>query len=504
MAMTIGPLTLTDEYSPFATLSFEYFNTSTGEIIGGNKLITITGSVTVPSGANSGSNLMKQLKAIRNIGKNSKCINVDIPGIFSGRAKISNISIDQGPDPTWLNQAPFTIELKAPLESIPPNSLGITVDDQISEISKSESISLEEDSHGYVYLKDNSLSKSFVTFTCEASVTCNPLCGSKNPQDLAMGAIKKIIKTIPDHPLLERYKSWSPYSQSRTLELTATSISFSTTVVLLPPSIKAGAFVDLEFEHTRGYENKEESKKISGTITGLAPISWSDMISLPDTASASKLAEAEKVLAFIVGKYNNLNRWDGIALELVEQPDCPPDSPNNSNSIGRCEDKDSKNSNGNDEDNDGADKRGVQPIKPYMSSVSKSRTDGTISFNFEWNNADSSGGCSDSDNFTRDIVVEITEPQAQIAEHILPSIGTLIQNLECCSAKRISFTSSISSNNQEGICNISSGVPIKDANDKLQEAIDKYLKGSYWLLISHTKQTTLTSIIISKEFIERC
>lgn len=495
--ITIGNLTLDDSYSTFTNISFEYFTTPTGEIIGGSKVFTISGSVSVQSGQNSGSNVMKQLKGIRDIGKNTKCVQVNIPGLYSGMAKITNITIDQGSDPTWVNQAPFSIELKAQLDSIPPNSLGITVEDYVVEVSRSETIELGEESHGFVFTSDNRLSKAFAKFSCEASVSCRPLCANITPQDAALKVLKKIIKTSPDHPEFAKYQGWNIYSQSRNLESNGPgSLSFSTDIILLHPSVTGGAFVELDFHHAKGYSDKTESKKVSGTVTGLAKIAWSDVIDLPDSASASKFSQAANVFSYIKSKYNTLKTWRGIELELKEKPNCPPENTGAGSqgpnlSIGKCTDK----SNPGEEDE-------FEPLRPASSTVSSSRSEGTISFDFEWNNSSNdSGNCVDDDGFTREVVVEVTEPQPQIIEHIIPSVGTLIQDLNCCSAKRISFTSSIG--NPDGACS-SSGLPVKEAYDQLDKEIVKYLTGAYWLLVSHTKQTTNTNVTIFQEYIERC
>lgn len=490
MSISIGGISLD---SAFSNMSYEYFTTSNGEIIGGAKILNVTGTVSVESGPGSGRTVMGQLAAIRDLGRSAGCVTVSIPGQFSGQAKITNVTIDQGPDPTWVNQGSYSIELRTKLDSIPPNSIGITVDDYVEQFSKTETIELGEDHHGFIFLSDRSLSKAYVKFSCQISITCRPLCDSTSPQSIMLDLLRRFAVSIPTHPMLDRYKSWKPYAQSRSLEISANDASWSTDVILLPPNISAGAFVDLDFEHDHSYQDNQASKKITGSIVGLSPISWGDLIDLSSTASSSKLAQAESVFNLIRGRYSSLNSWSrgGQTLFLKEQPNCPPsNSGSGGSSIGICK---------NDDDED-SDEKIAGAVEPAISTVSRSRTEGTINFVFEWNTpASDDGGCADSDGYKREITVDITEPQSQIVEHIIPSYGTLIQDLNACSAKRISFTSAASSTD-----NICISAPPTGVNEKLDETIAKYLTEGTWLLISHTKQTSNQSLTITKEYIQKC
>jgi len=497
--IVIGSVTLDETYAPFANMSYEYFTTPNGEIIGGSRIFTVTGTVSVSQAAKSGATVMSKLAQIRNLGQDSGCVSVSIPNLYSGMGKITNVSIDQGPDPSWVNQGSFTIEIKAKLKSIPPNSMGITVDDHAVSISKSETIEIGEESHGFVFLNDqNNISKSYVKFSCKATASCRPLCDPLSPQEIALRLIKKFVAYIPNHPLISAYKNWKPFAQSRSLDVTSTETSFSIDIILLPPSVTTGAFIDLEFEHNKTYQEKEESKRISGSIIGLASISWTDLIDLPNTTSGSKLASAEEAFNKIISKYNYLKEFDsnGKTLILNEKPNCPPAGGGvGGSSIGNCKGlEDTK-----------EDPQQTLVIQPSTSSVSKSRSDGTINFVFEWSSSSSSNNndCVDGDGYKRELVVDITEPQRQIVEHIIPSYGTLIQDINACSAKRISFTSSASSSD---VCVATNARPT-GVIEPLDKAVKDYLGSANprdWLLISHTSLVSNKNYTITKEFIKKC
>lgn len=488
MSVMVGGLTLDDSYSPNVNISFEYFKTQSGEIIGGNQIATISGIVVVGDGPNNqnktGSIVMAKLKSIRDIGRSTSCMPVNIPGFSGNEGKVTNVSIEQGPDPAWINQGAFTIEVKAPLGSIPTNSYGIVAADCVTDINRSETLEIGEDSHGFVFTSDKQLSKAFVRFTDTISLTCKPLCSSNgNAGGLVFSVLQKLLKIGIDNKIFNPYKSWSKYLQNRSLEInTDGSITFKADMILTPPGQGASAFVDLSFGHSRDYQSKTTTKTTSGSVTGLASVPWSNPISLSDTFSASKLGNALGAFGHIKGKYNKLASWKGTELELIEKPNCPVQ---NNNSIGQCR---------KDPDDDDQDKSGC--VEPSMTTVSISRTDGTINFNFEWSSSTNNNECI-VNGVKKEITVDITDPQPQYVEHILPSIGTLIQNLNCNNAKRVSITFSVTS--PDDACNQSLGCEI---NEGIDIEVSKYLSDGTYLIIGHTKNIGTNNITIKQDFIK--
>jgi len=479
----IGSLTLDESYSPFVGLSFEYFKTEGEEIIGGFQKYTIDGNVTVSDadGVITGSIVMSKLKAIRSLGKKTKCVDVVIPGFYTGEAKITNVTIEQGNDPSWINQGQFKIELSAPLSSIPTNSLGIKVEDYIKEISKKETIELGEDSHGYVLVGSN-LSKTFVKFTNNITLTCSPLCPNLGGnQANGINVLRRIMSNGPTHKIFDKYKNWKPHLQGRSLQLsTDGSISFSSEVILLPPNITSKAFVDLDFEHSRAYQSKKHNKKISGTITGLASVGWSDIISLSNSYSSSKIANAEAV--FNSMQFSSLGSWNGSTLELTELANCPIDPPEEcASSIIQNE---------------------TPCFQPISSVVSKSRTEGQINFTYEWGNPDEDN-CEESNGKKTEITIDITEPQYQFVENVIPDVGTMVQNLNCRTAKILEITSTTTDPRGDGC----SGINECSATDALNKVLLEYIEdesANSWLLIENSRTTTSNSFAIRQKYIRRC
>lgn len=489
--INIGGFILGSDSSTIVNVSSEYFKTQGGEIIGGLQKFTISGTISVDDsgGITTGAVVMSKLASIRNLGKKSGCSTIDIPGFFSGKAKVTNVTIEQGQDPSWVNQGSFTIEISAALDTIPTNSLGLVAQDFVTDLSRSESIEIGENAHGYVMvlngMLDFSLTKTYVVFKDQINLTCQPICPD-SPHSI-IKVLKKLVNIGPTHPAFIKYQSWQPYLQSRSFESsTEGTVIFSSEIILLPPNVTAGAFVDLSFEENKIYESKQTTLKVSGTVTGLAPINWSDIIDLPNTSSCSKLSNAESAFSNIKSKFSDLLTFNSNipSLELVEKANCPKTT---TNSIGQCGKADDTNK--------------PKCIKPKNSTISKSRTEGSISFSFEWGTLSEDQGCSENGKRT-EVTVDIVEPQATIIEHIIPDFGTLIQNINCKQAKTIEFKSTTTDPLNGCSTNTSC-----TASDELQKEIDKYIPKSEmknWLIITDSKTRTTESVALTKKYIRKC
>lgn len=482
-AISIGSYTLDSNSVPIVKVNYDYAKTRSGEIVGGFANYNISGTISVgDDGTLTGATIMSKLKSIRDLGKNSKCVQVSIPGYYTGEGRITNVTIEQGPDPSWINQGSYSIDIKTKLSTLPPNSLGIVLTDFVSEISISEAIELGEDSHGYVF--NGNLTKSFAKFTNKITVKCEPPCSSDGtPFEKALGVLTRVLSIGPKNNIFNQYKTWRPLLQSRSLEMNNDgTISFSADMILLPSCATYNALVDLTFTQNKGYQDKSESRIISGNITGLTPISWSDLITLNSSCDGSKLQGAEAAFQYIKGLYSNIGSWNGISLELLKYPNCP--NSQSSSAVASCEDNNINSQ--------------IPCIEPQSSSISKSRVEGTISFNFEWGKSDPSD-CS-SNGLKKEIVIDVQEPQKTIVEYIIVNFGTLIQDINCNTARRLSGTLTITSD--DGVCPSLS--TCSSGSDDLIEALTKQGLDQSYLLITDTEQTTISSYTKQVEYIKGC
>jgi hypothetical protein len=250
--------------------------------------------------------------------------------------------------------------------------------------------------------------------------------------------------------------------------------------MILVPTVSSfpSALVDINFSHNENYQEKSHRYTIAGTVNGLVNVPWSDLISLSSTSSESKLSNAESAFSSIKGQFNSLGSWEGQELFAIEKPNCPITSAisqicaSNNNQINNC-------------------------IEPLNSTVSKSRTEGTINFSFEW-------GTSQQDNCINngkktEITIDVQASQPQFIEHIIPRYGTLIQDINCWSAKRVSYTSSTTTSDSS----CSTSLDCSPPNDDPSLDINTYISGDF-LLIGSSITKTRTSYTIKREYIERC
>lgn len=496
MSIKIGNIILQQNNAPKVSFNYEYYRTDNNVIIGGKRNITVTGVVIVgDDGSLTASNVMKELKRIRNAnnynGKTKQCVDVEIPNIYTGIARIVNISIEQGSDPTWVNQGSFSISLEAKIDKIPPNNYGITAEDHVKSLSFSEKIDLGEDSHGFVYTQDNNLSKAFVNFSCKVSAEIDPICQPVNNNTVLKNVIRKFIRNRPTHELLAQYIYWTPYIQDRSYEVTSTnSASFNTSSILLHPShVAATSFVGIDFKHTKSYDSKEETKVISGNIKGLVSVPWTDIISISSLNASPKITNAESTLSYIIANFNSVTDWDGIDYTLFRY-NCPNQFSNDPN----CNIAASQQSSSS-------------CLKPTTSTIGRARTEGSIDFSFEWSNLDCNR--NNPSSTTIEYSVDDQRGQPSMREHTIPTIGILIQDLNCYSARRITFTSTVSfpENNcltQPNPCASKPNQEIALNNYIINYLNSRFLNPNDYLLISSKYSRTNKANTMTKGYISVC
>jgi hypothetical protein len=484
--ISIAGLTLDEQtYAPTVNISFEYFKTNSGVIIGGHIIASIKGVVSISdngSGTSSGSLVMQRLKNVRDLGKVTQCIQVNIPNFdpLNNKAKITSVSIDQGPDPTWVNQGAYSIELKGLVSNLPGgNPYNITAADGVTQLSRTESIEIGENSHGYIY-NSQGVSKAYVKFNNSVTLKCEPYCSNVNPIDV----LKKIVQIGPQNQIFNQYRSWTSYLQSRNLEInTDGTITFSSGIILTPYAVSA--LVDLNFAESQTYENKDKTYTTSGTITGLVPVSFSDLVTVGSSCSQSKLTAAFSTFNIIKNLYSDFGSWGGSTLTLVPK-DCDIDVDNPFAPL--C---------GDAYEDDEDPNEDTDEIKPSTVNVTTSRTDGTINFSFEWSTTQNDGGKCVTNGIRRETTVEITERQPNFVEHYIPSYGTLLQNMNCNSAKRISVTNSVTYPQESCGQNIEC-----EANEGQTIDVSKYFGEGRWLIIGHSITQTTNSYTDKRDYIE--
>ena len=365
---------------------------------------------------------------------------------------------------------------------IPPNKFGFTAADNVREFSRSESLSLGDESHGYLFiLQGLKLSKTFVTWTTKMNIRCQPFCDSKGKD--AVDLLKNLLYAGPTDTSLSAYTSWKKYFQSRSLDVSGNgAISFSCDAILTDPvNGPPSAFVDVSFSTSDSYAPREETHTISGNIEGLSDISWSDLIGLSDVCNSTKLANAIGAftnISSILADYDRGFKKHYLPMELILQKNCPKKTTGQE----KCEPPE-----------DTSTPVGIK--KPTSSSVSTNRITGTIDFTFIWS---SSTLCEGEDGSTENTSIDVTPGIQQIAQHTIPRFGTIVQKLGSYTNDRVSFTytrdTPLGSVSPQGCIH-----PIGDA-------INTYFKNNpnTYIKIEWTKSWTLTSFTERQSYIVKC
>lgn len=488
--------------SPVVNLEDEFFRTADGEIIGGLQKISINGSIV----GIDGTTVMGQLKTIRELGNNAICIKI-ATDLYTGLAKVENVTISQGQDPAWINQGEFSIELTAPMTTIPANRFNFVAGDNVREFSQSESLSLGDESHGYVFtlvatapLKSIELSKTFVRWSTKMSIRCEPFCSSKGRD--AIELLQNLLYAGPTTSL-GGYKNWTKYLGGRSLDISSDgAISFSSSVILVdneacdPTLSLVSAFVDISFATSDTYSTpKSETHTISGNIQGLSSISWTNLITLSDVCSSTKLSNATttfNLLSPILKEYEKtfVPNYSPLVLELTKN--CPVLSEVATKACANTV---------------AADILGL--LKPQSSSVSVNRITGDINFSLSWASANLGDNCVGSDGATENLSINITPAIQQFATQAIPRFGTIMQKLGAYKNEKINFTYTKNGAQAFGLC----PAPPPPAgctddstsfNKSIKEWMDENAKTKTYLCVAWTKTSTNTSYTENQDFIQIC
>lgn len=487
--------------SPISNVEDEFFRTADGEIIGGVRKISISGSIVGASGVE----IMGKLKAIRELGAKAECINIETTA-YTGRARVDNVTIPQGPDPAWINQGEFSIELTAQMTEIPLNRFKFTAADNVKEFSQSESLSLGDESHGYAFSLEQDpptgsplkLSKTFVKWSTKMSIKCEPFCNS----DSDSGGGRNILEILdslvyggPTSDSFNEYKDWTRYLGSRSLDISSDGVvSFSASIMLVDTECAPLlALVDINFNTSDTYATpKSETHTISGSIQGLSSISWSDLVTLSSVCANNKVGNAIAVfnqMAGIIKLHDKTFKPNYLPLQLEEKPNCPIPSP----TVAAC-------TNTNPDKIPGL-------LKPTTSSVSVNRITGDLTFSISWATASEGDTCVDADGATENISVNITPATEQFATHVIPRYGTIMQRLGSFKSEQVSFTYSKTGPSAFGLC---APDPLPDScgttvgfNDSIKNYFNTRI-GRRYLRIAYSKTFTNTSYSEQQNYIEFC
>lgn len=472
--------------SPFISITSEQYKI--GDIvIGGVLKVTLNGTV-VGSCFNevvtNGSNNVTGLKDILQLGQNSDCVSVEVgcsDYIVKGTGRITSISIPEGNMPTWVNMAPYTIEIDLYANDIgltggvkpilPGTGIPILQNLMLNNLSEQVSLSINDDTFSWAGSGLTPLSGTpffgwgnrhvKVNFNITAGgiqgTSCKP-SGFPTGVKYGLDAAESYIINRLDHlrslssgiyifgdpptkltPILSEYGSGLSFLDFRNIDINPVegTINVAGEIIYRPSgcgTVEGKVFSTLSVEDNVDPEG--ETITINGNIQGLVNSKYADIIKVTDYNNcdfSEKIGNANAFLDLV----NKPGNWVSIANFYKTSGYLKDDCPFSSTS-GSCS---------------GVAISGVSvsgslcDFRLTSSQVNKNLSVGEISFTFILSNKPN---CNTVGTYKTDVEISHDMPKDNIVEFIIPGRGnTLIQNLCCQSPEKydISISTSINKSN---------------------------------------------------------
>ena len=464
--ITIGTLQLDPE--PYVDINYNYSTTGNQKVFGGTKTITLSGSVV----RSTPSELIDQVKKIQNWyvnNANRTYQNITIKGQTYSSIRVLNLSIDSS---DWVNKAQYTIELETNIETIlNTNDFDLIYDDLVESLDISESLEINADNNHTFYFGNDGLQT--IAGSLKWNINISISCKRSHRQTAIKNAelaLRKIFSKLSAPTRLEfnPYRNWKKYLQSRSLTSNSSkgSLTFSNSVVMLPPDIKHDCLINLENNFSHNYMNNSHTKKVSINFDGLVPIEWDAIIDVQSTCAHSKINSVNNLISSFISAYKNESVIDDTSDVYLIALNC-------------------------------ANYCGVSQnicFTPTSFSVNRSITDGRATLDLEWSSDPSR--CSNNG-----IVVEIEKTLATVTWTIIPHRGwsmyyPVVQDLKCQAPTIATYTTTATSiykclnTNTQAVAYANSPTYVDEAGT--------------WTLVRWTTSQNNNSYTITKEFVRVC
>lgn len=473
--------------SPFVNLTVEKYRVGE-KIIGGVLKLTLNGNIVgnsfndIVDGLGGGTSIKKILELAQTKG----CVCVEIKcssTLINGFGRIVSASVNEGNQPTWVNVAPYTIEIELPNNAILNDNRIVIPDTEqgdtdynyvLRNISENLSWSINDDTFNWGSPCSGSnppgidgfgnrhikLNFNISAAGVEGYELCNCSGSIPNPDDNIYGleAAEKHIKNRltdltsfganslfdianyndpPTDEILGAFSSYFKGGQSfldfRTIEINPVDNSINITgEIIYRPSgcLNPEVFTSLNIEHNLTTE--DENIVISGNIIGLADNNFNEIILLDpndftDCSYQTRISNAE---AFLSKIYDPTELTTIANCYAGKQPypqgyiedDCPFSA-----SSSGCATPVTPPPSGSQD---------VCDLRIINSQISRNISSGEINFSFTLSNAPN---CEVTGASKIDVSITHDKPHDNIVEIIIPGRGMkgpLIQNLCCNSAEK--------------------------------------------------------------------
>ena len=504
--------------SPFINLSLEKYKVG-DYTIGGVLKLTLNGTVTGSSfndvvKGTPAPNVRTGLDDIFGIGQKAGCVEVSIKcsnSIINGFGRVLSVSTNEGNMPTWVNMAPYTIEIE-----LYDNDIGLSermpaIPDEVTttnplnnlmlkNVSENFSVNINEDSFNWatpptaIAMSSGSLSgwgNRHVAVNFSMSAAGVGGCGSglnnagykyglEAVEAYMLNRIEKLktmdlsdILNKPSseiEPTLLAYTSNVSYLDFRTMEVNPieNSMSLSGQIIYRPSGCNYNnVFTTMNIEQSINSESTTIT--LSGSIQGLINPNYDKLIKLSPNKFAScnlneKIANANTYLS----QFATLDNLKNLASTyykdgLIDEDqigylkdDCPFSS-----SSDPC---------GSPDPSSSPEPPELCDLRLTSSQINRNLSQGEINFTFVLSNT---ANCSILGARTVDVEITHDKPHDNIVEILVPGRGdkgVITQNLCCKSVEKydISVTATLKKN--------SCGFNLKQKTiDELRECAEKAL-----------------------------
>jgi hypothetical protein len=556
--------------SPFVNLVVEKYRVGE-KVIGGILKLTLNGTIVgssfndVVDGSGAGTGIKDILELAQLQG--SVCVEIKCSStLINGCGRIVSVSVNEGNQPTWVNIAPYTIEIElVDNDVLVSNDKRIVIPDTedlqspenyvLKNISESLSWSINDDTFnwgkpcdaalpsgidgfGNRHIKVNfNISAAGVSAGIGSGCNCAGSGTDTSTKYYGLEAVEKYltqrltdIKENPvgakslfdmdsyDNPpsgeIIGAFKSYTggdSYLDFRTIEINPVdnSMSISGEIIYRPSGCEvSNVFTTLNVEHNINTE--EETISINGNITGLVNNNFDEIIKLNSSDTMTN------DFNFANCAFNNKMDYAELFLEKINKPDVLVE-------IAKCYVKKPPYEDGYIKDECPLSANsGICEITPtsateppmtlcedmrvISSQISRNFAAGEISFTFNLSN---SPNCEVNGTTRLDVSITHDKPHDNIVEIIIPgrgSRGPLIQNLCCNSVEKYDIGIDATINRKS--CNFDIKKTVIDqlrkcADKKLEELVtDEGVDVSCWFKTNDIETIGNTTYKLSRTYVK--
>ena len=313
---------------PFVSLSVEQF-TASDMIIGGVLNVNLNGTIYAGSGTGSGfSTVVSEINSIMdNIGGKGDCIQVTIncsgTELVNGYGVVTAVSVDEGPDPTFVQVAKYSVAVKLYVNkgqlAVSPNpdaSDFVGSNEIITDVSETISLDLSEgmsqdlDPVGSADIGKHHAKYTFSVSATGAAVGCKSKFSHKTGVDAAEEVVKRRINQITNLDISSslydatqvdselNLHNGTKYLHVRTLNVDTIGgkVSVSGELIIRPNSCQAPeAFIDLNIDVKKDVQTLGHVVTISGSVEGLHQTTFNNFATSNNhlTSQTHKMGNAE-------------------------------------------------------------------------------------------------------------------------------------------------------------------------------------------------------------------